>query len=118
MAKKTIEQVDVASKRILMRVDFNVPLDDSAAITDDRRIRLALPSIQSVIERQGRLILISHLGRPQGTGYETKLSLKPAADRLGELLGGASVGFVSGDCVSAEATAAVSSLGDGQVLLL
>lgn len=118
MAKKTIEQVDVASKRVLMRVDFNVPLDDSAAITDDRRIRLALPSIQSVIERQGRLILISHLGRPQGTGYEAKLSLKPAADRLGELLGGVSVGFVSGDCVSMEAAEAVSSLDDGQVLVL
>ena len=118
MAKKTIEQVNVASKRVLMRVDFNVPLDDSPAITDDRRIRLALPSIQSVIERQGRLILISHLGRPQGTGLETKLSLKPAADRLGELLGGVSVGFVSGDCVSAAAAEAVSSLDDGQVLVL
>ncbi len=118
MAKKTIEQVDVASKRVLMRVDFNVPLDDSAAITDDRRIRLALPSIQSVIERQGRLILVSHLGRPQGTGYEAKLSLKPAADRLGELLGGASVSFVSGDCVGAEATEAVNALSDGQVLVL
>ncbi len=118
MAKKTIEQVDVASKRVLMRVDFNVPLDDSAAITDDRRIRLALPSIQSVIERQGRLILISHLGRPEGTGSEAKLSLKPAADRLGELLGGASVGFVSEDCVGAEATEAVNALGDGQVLVL
>ena len=118
MAKKTIEQVDVASRGVLMRVDFNVPLDDSSAITDDRRIRLALPSIQSVIKRQGRLILISHLGRPQGTGFETKLSLKPAADRLGELLGGVSVGFVSGDCVSAAAAEAVSSLDDGQVLVL
>ena len=118
MAKKTIEQVDVASRRVLMRVDFNVPLDDGAAITDDRRIRLALPSIQSVIERQGRLILISHLGRPQGAGYEAKLSLKPVADRLGELLGDVSVGLVSGDCVSAEAAKAVSSLGDGQVLVL
>ena len=118
MAKKTIEQVEVASKRVLMRVDFNVPLDDDAAITDDRRIRLALPSIQSVVQRQGRLILISHLGRPEGTGYEAPLSLKPAADRLGELLGDVAVHFIGGDCVGAEVAEAATGLGDGQVIVL
>jgi 3-phosphoglycerate kinase len=80
--KKTIEQVDVASKRVLMRVDFNVPLDESNAITDDRRIRQTLPTIESVIDRGGKLILMSHLGRPEGNGYEEEFSLKPAADRL------------------------------------
>lgn len=118
MAKKTIEQIDVASKRVLMRVDFNVPMDDDAAITDDRRIRLALASIQSVLERQGRLILISHLGRPQGTGYEAPLSLKPVADRLDELLADVAVRFVGGDCVGAEAAEATTGLGDGQVIVL
>ena len=66
MAKKTIENVDVAGKTVLMRVDFNVPLDDDLNITDDRRVRMALPSIKSVIDRGGRLILMSHLGRPKG----------------------------------------------------
>ena len=66
MAKKTIDQIDVAGKTILMRVDFNVPLDETQKITDDRRIRMALPSIKSVIDRGGKLILMSHLGRPAG----------------------------------------------------
>jgi phosphoglycerate kinase len=118
MAKKTIEQVDVASKRVLMRVDFNVPLDDDGKITDDRRIRMALPSIKSVIDRGGKLILISHLGRPKGEGYEPEFSLKPAADRLAELLPGVKVTFVGEDCVGKPATDAVAALGAGEVLLL
>ena len=65
MAKKTIAQVDVTGKTVLMRVDFNVPLDDDLRITDDRRISEALPSIKSVVERGGKLILMSHLGRPR-----------------------------------------------------
>ena len=118
MAKKTIEQVEVASKRVLMRVDFNVPLDDGGKITDDRRIRMALPSVKSVIDRGGRLVLISHLGRPKGEGYEPRLSLKPAADRLAELLPGVKVNFVGEDCVGKPSADAVQALADGEVLLL
>ena len=86
MAKKTIADVDVADGRVLMRVDFNVPLDDERNITDDRRIRMALPSIRSVIDRNARLILMSHLGRPKGKGVEPAFSLRPVAGRLSELL--------------------------------
>ncbi len=87
MAKKTIADVDVSGKAVLMRVDFNVPLDDAGKITDDRRIRMALPSIEKVLEGGGRVILMSHLGRPKGDAGDAKFSLRPAAERLGELLG-------------------------------
>src|SRR5450432_4453740 len=85
MSKKTVADVDVKGQRVLMRVDFNVPLEGDK-ITDDRRIVQALPTIKNIIERGGRLILMSHLGRPKG-GPEPKYSLKPAASRLSELLG-------------------------------
>ena len=84
MAKKTVADVDVKGKRVLMRVDFNVPLE-GGKITDDRRIVQAMPTIKSVIERGGRLILMSHLGRPKG-GPEPKYSLKPVADHLATLV--------------------------------
>ena len=84
--KKTIDQVDVAGKRVLMRVDFNVPIQDGN-ITSDRRIRMALPSITNVLDRGGKLNLMSHLGRPAGTGFEQACSLVPVAKRLEELLG-------------------------------
>ncbi len=116
MAKKTIDQVDVSGKRVLMRVDFNVPLDDRQAITDDRRIRMALPSIRSVIDRGGRLILMSHLGRPKGDASDAKYSLRPVAERLGELIG-KSVAF-AGETVGAAAESAAEQLGDGEVLVL
>lgn len=116
MAKKSISAVDCQGKVVLMRVDFNVPQDDSGAITDDRRIRMALPSIESVISRGGKLVLMSHLGRPKGKGPEPEFTLKPAADRLGELLG-KPVAF-AGDTVGPEAEAAVKALKDGDVLVL
>src|SRR5215212_4134464 len=84
MAKKTVADVDVRGKRVLMRVDFNVPLENGR-ITDDRRIVQAMPTIKSVIERGGRVILMSHLGRPKG-GPEAKYSLRPVATRLMQLV--------------------------------
>lgn len=114
-AKKTVADVDVKGKRVLMRVDFNVPLDKDLKITDDRRIAQALPTIKSVIDRGGRLILMSHLGRPKG-GPEAKFSLKPCADHLGTLLG-KPVKF-AGDCVGPEVEKQANTLADGEVLLL
>src|SRR3954467_6859509 len=106
MAKKTVADVDVKGKRVLMRVDFNVPLDGST-ITDDRRITQALPTIKSVIDRGGRLILMSHLGRPKG-GPEPKYSLAPVAKRLSELLN-KPVAFAS-DCIGLEAEQKAAAL--------
>lgn len=116
MPKKTIQSVDVASKRVLIRVDFNVPIENGK-ITDDRRIRSAIPTIKSVIDRGGRAILCSHLGRPEGTGYQAEDSLAPCAERLSELLG-KPVAFPSHDCVDATAAAAVAAMKNGDVLLL
>lgn len=117
MAKKTIDQVDVAGKTVLMRVDFNVPLGDGQRITDDRRIRMALPSIKSVVDRGGKLILMSHLGRPKGEPADVdKFSLAPVAKRLGELLG-KPVAFAT-DTVGDDATAKAGQLSDGDVLVL
>ncbi|HEY8668427.1 MAG TPA: phosphoglycerate kinase [Tepidisphaeraceae bacterium] len=114
MAKKTVADVDVKGKKVLMRADFNVPLEGSR-ITDDRRITQALPTIRNVIERGGRLILMSHLGRPKG-GPEPKYSLKPVANRLGELLG-KPVRFTE-DCIGPQVEMAAGELKDGEVLLL
>jgi len=83
--KKTIEDIDVAGKRVLMRVDFNVPLHEGE-IADDRRIQMSLPSIKSVLDRGGFVTLMSHLDRPSGTGFEEKYSLAPVATRLSKLL--------------------------------
>ncbi len=115
MAKKSIADVDVAGKRVLMRVDFNVPMDNGH-ITDDRRIRMALDSIKSVVDRGGRLILMSHLGRPAGTGREPEFSLRPAADRLAQILD-KPVGFAH-DCIGAEVGTMAGQLEDGGILLL
>jgi phosphoglycerate kinase len=116
MAKKTIDDVAVAGKTVLMRVDFNVPLDDHGVITDDRRVRMALPSIHSVIDRGGKLILMSHLGRPKGEGNDSKYSLAPTAKRLGELLG-TPVHFAK-DTIGDDAHAHASKLKAGEVLVL
>jgi phosphoglycerate kinase len=87
MPKKSVADLDPRGKAVLVRVDFNVPQDDSGAITDDRRIRMALPTIRSILDRGGKAILMSHLGRPAGKGPEPVFSLAPVANRLGELLG-------------------------------
>jgi phosphoglycerate kinase len=85
LSKKTIRDIDVAGKRVFVRCDFNVPQDDSGAITDDRRIRESLPTLTALLQAGATLVLASHLGRPKGV--DQKWSLKPVAERLGELLG-------------------------------
>lgn len=115
MAKLTIQDVDVAGKTVLIRVDFNVPLDDQGQITDDRRIQMALPSIKSVLDRGGKLILMSHLGRPKDAP-DAKYTLKPTAVRLGELLG-KPVEFAT-DTVGPDAKAKAAALPVGGVLVL
>lgn len=115
MAKKTIADVDVANKTVLMRVDFNVPLDEHGKITDDRRIRMAVPSIESVLSRGGKLVLMSHLGRPKSKP-EPEFSLAPTATRLGELIR-ARVIFAN-DTIGSDAMAKVQQLQRGEVLLL
>ncbi|HDZ22684.1 hypothetical protein LCGC14_0303690 [marine sediment metagenome] len=116
MAIKTISDIDVVGKRVLMRVDFNVPLKDGA-IADDHRIVMALPTIQAVLDAGGRLVLASHLGRPRGEGFEEALSLKPVAQRLGELLG-KPVQLGPPEVVGDAAVAMAGSLADGEVMLL
>ena len=116
MAKRSIADVNVAGKTVLMRVDFNVPLDDNCNVTDDRRVRMAIPSIKSVIDRGGKVILCSHLGRPEPGQDNSKESLKPAADVLATLLG-KPVAFAT-DAVDADASAKVAALKNGDVLVL
>lgn len=116
---KSIAQTDVAGKRALVRVDFNVPIEDGGGgrITDDRRIREAIPTLQSILGRGGSCILMSHLGRPEGKGYEAEFSLKPVAERLSQLLG-RPVQFPSNDCTDAAAQQAARNAKPGDVILL
>jgi len=115
MAKKTIADVDVAGKTVLVRVDFNVPLDDRGNITDDRRIQMALPTLRSVLDRGGKLVVMSHLGRPKDAP-EAKYSMKPTAARLSILLG-QPVQFAA-DTVGPDAKAKAAALKVGEVLVL
>lgn len=115
MAKTTIADVDVAGKKVLMRVDFNVPLDDDLKITDDRRIVQALPTIKSVLDRGGSLVLMSHLDRPKGKVVPS-MSLRPAAARLAEILN-QPVAFAT-DCVGPDAQAKVRALSPQGVVVL
>lgn len=114
MATKTIKDIDVKGKRVLVRVDFNVPLTDGV-ITDDSRIVAALPTLKHLLEQGGRVILMSHLGRPKGE-RKPEFSLAPVAKALSDKLG-QPVAF-AGDCIGEEAESAAESLHDGEILLL
>jgi phosphoglycerate kinase len=114
MNKKTVRDIDPRHRRVLVRVDFNVPLKNGQ-VTDDTRIRAALPTLQYLMDKQGEVVLCSHLGRPKG-GPDPKYSLKPAADRLSELLG-KPVPLVP-DCVGPVAENAAAEMLPGQVILL
>jgi phosphoglycerate kinase len=115
MSKLSIDKLNLKDKRVLVRVDFNVPLDENLSITDDNRIKASLPTIKKIISDGGKTILMSHLGRPKGK-VNPKYSLKPAAVRLGELLG--KEVKLAPDCVGNEVKKLVDSLKDGDVLLL
>lgn len=115
MTKLSIRDVDLKSKRVFVRVDFNVPLDGSGRITDDTRLRAALPTVQFAVERGARLILASHLGRPKGKP-DPKMSLRPVATRLSQLLS-APVIF-GADCVGAKVEKQAGALRDSDVMLL
>ncbi len=115
MRKLSIRDVDVQGKRVLARVDFNVPIDSDKAITDDTRIVASLPTIKNIVDRGGRLVLMSHLGRPRGQ-RDPELSLTPVAYRLGELLDNP-LRFID-NCVGPEVDRKISSMQDGEILML
>ncbi len=115
MNKMSITDIELKGKRVLTRVDFNVPQDENLTITDDTRIRASLPTIKYIIEKGGKAVLMSHLGRPKGK-VNDKYRLEPVAKRLGELLG-KEVIYVK-DCIGAEAEAAVAGMADGDICLL
>src|SRR5438132_5468545 len=115
MNKKTVRDINVAGKRVLLRVDFNVPLDAERHITDDTRIRASLPTIQYLLDNGAAVILMSHLGRPKGAVNE-KYSLAPAAERLSTLLGRPVQ--MAPDCVGPQVEAQAKALQPGEVLLL
>ncbi len=115
MAKKTIADIDVKGKKVLMRCDFNVPLDENRNITSDDRIVKALPTIKNILDSGGALILMSHLGRPKGQKDE-KLSLAPAAKRLSELLGQEVI--FADDCIGPDTKAKAQAMASGDCMLL
>jgi len=115
MKKLSIKDIDLKGKRLLMRVDFNVPLDENQSVSDDKRIRASLPTIQYAIEHGARIVLMSHLGRPKGNVIP-EMSLKPVAVRLGELL--KKNVFFALDCIGDDVEKTVSDMRDGDVCLL
>lgn len=115
MNKKSIKDIDIKGKRVIMRVDFNVPLDSDLKITDDSRIQKSLETIKYIVSNHGKLILMSHLGRPKGE-VNPKLSLKPVAKRLSELLG--KPVKVLGDCIGQEVSSEVKKMSEGDIILL
>ena len=117
MSKKTVNDLassDLQGKRVLVRADFNVPVDDQGKITDDTRIRAALPTIQNLTSKGAKVILCSHFGRPKGV--DNKLRLTPVAKRLSEVLGQSVV--KCDDCIGDEVAAKVSAMNNGDVILL
>lgn len=118
IAKKTVRDLDVAGKRVLVRVDFNVPVDKSSGqVSDDTRIRAALPTINYLLEQKAKVILASHLGRPKGK-VDDKYKMDPVADRLTALLGATVKVKKVDDCVGALPQAAIEAMSVGDVLLL
>lgn len=116
MAKKTIEDINVEGKKVLCRVDFNVPLKDGQ-VSDDKRIVAALPTIQYLLDHKAKVILCSHLGRPAGTGYEEAFSLDPVGARLSELLPDTKIWFTN-DCIGEEVKATIDDMKEGEITLL
>jgi phosphoglycerate kinase len=115
MNKKTVKDIDIKGKRVLMRVDFNVPMDKTV-VTDDKRIRAALPTIQYVLAQGASLIVMSHLGRPKGVGFEAEFSLKPASEALSKLLN--KPVKMASDCIGTEVESLSKNLKPGEVLML
>lgn len=115
MKKLSIDKLNLKDKKVLVRVDFNVPLDDKGMITDDRRIVASLPTIKKIINDGGKAVLMSHLGRPKGK-VKPEFSLKPAAERLGELIG--KKVKLAPDCIGDEVKKMISQMKDGDVILL
>ena len=115
MNKLSIDKVELNNKRVLVRVDFNVPQDDNLNITDDNRIVASLPTIKKIISGNGKAILMSHFGRPKGK-VNPKYSLKPCAKRLGELLG--KDVKLAPDCIGEDVKGMVDAMKSGDVLLL
>ncbi len=116
MNKKTLEDIPVSGKKVLVRVDFNVPLDKGHNITDDTRIRAALPTIRYLLDHNAKVILMSHLGRPKGTGFEPDFSMAPVAKRLSELLG--QEVHAAGDVIGDSAKSLAGNIKEGEVVLL
>ena len=111
--RRSVDSFDPKGKRVFVRADFNVPADDAGAITDDRRIRGALPTIESIIARGGSVVVASHFGRPAGTGYEASESLQPVFERLRQLLAGKAEVLFAGQVPTDDAArAAVAALAE------
>lgn len=116
MAKKTIQDVDVTGKRVLVRVDFNVPLTEDGKVADDKRIVAALPTIQYLLDHKAKVILCSHLGRPKGK-VDPKYSMAPVGERLSELLPDTRI-WMADDVIGESARNAVADMKEGEIVLL
>ena len=114
--KKTVTDIDVASRRVLVRLELNVPLDENKNITDDKRIQTTLPTVRYLIEHRARVIICGHMGRPKGKA-DPAFSLSPVAKRFAELLPGVNVTFAS-DVIGESARAAIAAMQDGDVVIL